>query len=164
MRKLALSCPLIPLSSSAHRLVFSHPVIPSVLCFQQTPLPLFLFLFCIQSPSLNLSVFSVSFLLFFFLLLVKCSVLLVKWSGACRLGGGHGRVGDSGVRHKAPRERQKLRERERETDGMRWALWLVSGVELRTGSWGSVENSTWNGLRNTFHFHIATYFWVQQDI
>lgn len=50
------------------------------------------------------------------------------------MGGGRGRVGDSGVKHKAPRERQKLRERERETDGMRWALWLVSGVELRTGS------------------------------
>lgn len=33
--------------------------------------------------------------------------------------GGRRRVGDSGVRHKAPRERETGTERERERDGMR---------------------------------------------
>lgn len=97
-----------------------------------------------KHPSLNLSVFSpVSFPWFFFPLLVKCSVLLVKWSGACRWGGGwvggSRRVGDSGVRHKAPRERQGLRERER--DGMRG---LVTEFEVwRLGSWGWVISQRW---------------------
>lgn len=113
MRKLALSCPLIPLSSSARRLVFSHPVIPSVLCFQQTPLPLFLFLFCIVTLSKPLCFFSeFSLVLFSSFSEVQCAARKMKWSMS--IGGEDAGGWVTAVSGTRPREKDKNSEKERE--------------------------------------------------